>query len=88
MRQRSECDGVMARNLCPICLEPYISDKLEKQSRLLQCGHTFCLGCLQAMLRSCPNNVTCPNCRVVFAMDPAALVALTRVYALEDPIQV
>lgn len=73
--------------ICQICLEPFLSESASRQTRHLSCGHTFCLGCLDGLLRTSPNNnaLVCPNCRAVFALNPASLAALPRVYALEGP---
>lgn len=68
--------------VCQICCECY---NTERQSRVLPCGHTFCLSCLQDLLHTSPSALVCPNCRAVVALDPAALAALPRVYALEGP---
>ena len=82
MASRSNIDRTTGAYVCPICCECY---NTERQSRVLPCGHTFCLGCLQGLLHTSPNALVCPNCRLAVALDPAALAALPRVYALEDP---
>ena len=46
---------------CTICMEDY------QQPKLLSCGHTFCLRCVEGLLRSSTyralRNITCPICR-------------------------
>ena len=75
------------RPRCEICCDYFLSNDAKRQTRNLPCGHTFCLGCLQDLLRTSPmDGLTCPTCRAaLFAMDPATLIALPRVYALEGP---
>ena len=43
---------------CAICLESLI----EKQPRLLHCGHTFCTPCLKK-IKMVRDYVNCPRCR-------------------------
>lgn len=45
--------------VCSVCLESWI----EKDNRILDCQHTFCLQCLTGMNRENPNIIHCPNCR-------------------------
>ena len=42
---------------CPVCIEPLI----DKQPRLLHCGHTFCTPCLHKIKER--DNIFCPKCR-------------------------
>ena len=49
---------------CSICLESLIN----KQPRLLSCGHTFCTPCLQQL--SAGNTVYCPKCRTPTQLPP------------------
>ncbi|CAH1784427.1 unnamed protein product [Owenia fusiformis] len=46
---------------CPLCFEEY--DKVVP--KVLQCGHTFCQGCLETYQQSCHSfgRIKCPNCR-------------------------
>lgn len=75
------------RPVCDICYETFLSDTPKRQSRMLPCGHTFCLGCLQGLLRARPQELHCPTCRVpVSVVDPAALFALPRVYIVESSL--
>ena len=41
---------------CAICLEPF------NRPKLLCCGHTFCLGCLQQLVRPPDKSLLCPLC--------------------------
>ena len=49
---------------CSVCLESLIN----KQPRLLSCGHTFCTPCLQQL--SAGNTVNCPKCRSPTRLPP------------------
>ena len=42
---------------CLICFDPF------DQPKVLQCGHTFCLRCLEQLSRSQDKCVSCPECR-------------------------
>ena len=45
---------------CPVCFEPY------KDSRLLKCGHQFCVNCLKDVANHTPQgHIPCPVCREV-----------------------
>jgi len=66
---------------CPIC-----SDKLIN-NRLLPCGHTFCLKCLEQYKKQ--NNqkgksLPCPMCRKEFAIPKGGCSALAKNFALEQ----
>ena len=57
---------------CSVCLESLIN----KQPRLLSCGHTFCSPCLQKL--SGFNTVNCPKCRSPTQLPPGGIQALPR----------
>ena len=57
---------------CSICLESLIN----KQPRLLSCGHTFCTPCLQKLPRR--NTVNCPKCRSPTRLPPGGVQALPK----------
>ncbi|XP_076996319.1 E3 ubiquitin-protein ligase TRIM50 [Tamandua tetradactyla] len=42
---------------CPICLEVF------KEPLMLQCGHSYCKGCLVALSRHLDAELRCPECR-------------------------
>ena len=57
---------------CSVCLESLIN----KQPRLLSCGHTFCTPCLQQL--SAGNTVNCPKCRSPTHLPPGGVQALPK----------
>ena len=57
---------------CSVCLESLIN----KQPRLLSCGHTFCTPCLQQL--SGGNTVNCPKCRSTTWLPPGGVQALPK----------
>ena len=57
---------------CSVCLESLIN----KQPRLLSCGHTFCTPCLQQL--SGRNTVNCPKCRSPTQLPPGGVQALPK----------
>ena len=57
---------------CSICLESLIN----KQPRLLSCGHTFCTPCLQQL--SGGNRVNCPKCRSPTQLPPGGVQDLPK----------
>ena len=58
--------------VCSVCLESLIN----KQPRLLSCGHTFCTHCLQQLLQG--NIVNCPKCRSPTQLSPGGVLALPK----------
>ena len=57
---------------CSVCLESLIN----KQPRLLSCGHTFCTPCLQQL--SGGNTVNYPKCRSPTRIPPGGMPALAK----------
>ena len=57
---------------CSVCLECLIN----KQPRLLTCGHTFCTPCLQKL--STGNRLNCPKCRSLTRVPPEGIQALAK----------
>ena len=57
---------------CSVCLESLIN----KQPRLLSCGHTFCTPCLQQL--SDGNTVNCPKCRSPTRLPPGGVQTLPK----------
>ncbi|KAK6165608.1 hypothetical protein SNE40_022506 [Patella caerulea] len=55
---------------CAICLEIFTKPKF------LPCYHTFCLGCLDQMIKT-TNRLTCPQCRQVHKIPPGGASELT-----------
>ena len=66
---------------CSVCLESLIN----KQHRLLSCGHTFCTPCLQQL--SAGNTVNCPKCRSSKRIPQGGIQALpknTDIYKMRE----
>ena len=57
---------------CSVCLESLIN----KQPRLLSCGHTFCTPCLQQLSEG--NTVYCPKCRSPTLLPPGGVQDLPK----------
>ena len=57
---------------CSVCLESLIN----KQPRLLSCGHTFCTPCLQQLPGG--NTVNCPKCRSPTRLPPGGVQDLPK----------
>ena len=57
---------------CSVCLESLIN----KQPRLLSCGHTFCTLCLQQLCGG--NTVNCPKCRSPTQLPAGGVQALPK----------
>ena len=57
---------------CSVCLESLIN----KQPRLLSCGHTFCTPCLQQLPGG--NTINCPKCRSPTQVPPGGVQALPK----------
>ena len=57
---------------CSVCLESLIN----KQPRLLSCGHTFCTPCLQQLPGG--NTVNCPKCRSPTRLTPGGVQVLPK----------
>ena len=57
---------------CSVCLESLIN----KQPRILTCGHTFCTTCLQQL--STGNRLSCPKCRSPTWIGPGGVEALAK----------
>ena len=57
---------------CSVCLESLIN----KQPRLLSCGHTFCTPCLEQLSRR--NTVKCPKCRSTTKLQLGGVKALAK----------
>ena len=57
---------------CSVCLESLIN----KQPRILSCGHTFCTPCLQQLPGG--NTVNCPKCRSLIRLPPGSVQALPK----------
>ncbi|XP_056016210.1 RING finger protein 17-like isoform X2 [Ostrea edulis] len=53
---------------CPKCNGFYVTKEHDRQHRnplILDCGHTFCEGCLVKMTRETKTSVECPDCKRV-----------------------
>jgi hypothetical protein len=77
------------RPSCSICMEPY-SAAGGVVPRMLACGHDFCEGCLDMMLRPLPASksrkvLPCPSCRKECAVKGGRAAELPIVYAVHGP---
>ncbi|KAF1749413.1 hypothetical protein GCK72_025881 [Caenorhabditis remanei] len=64
LKAKSQAGSVQANRdalSCGICLENYDND--EKLPKVLNCGHTICLVCLDSLEKSNGYLVSCPFCR-------------------------
>ena len=63
---------------CPICADVFVNPKL------LQCGHTVCLQCLQQIIRGKlrGDEVRCPICRTIFSIPKGRVEKLPTNYAV------
>ncbi|XP_062588317.1 E3 ubiquitin-protein ligase arc-1-like, partial [Saccostrea cucullata] len=53
---------------CPKCNGFFVTKEHNRQHRnplILDCGHTFCEGCLTKMARETKTSVSCPTCKTV-----------------------
>ena len=66
---------------CSICCESFDDQKLCP--RLLSCGHSFCSGCLEKLLRD--KAIICPTCRSTVSV-AAGITGLPKNFALLDII--
>ena len=57
---------------CSVCLEHLIN----KQPRLLSCGHTFCTPCLQQLYEG--ETIKCPKCRSLTRLPPGGVQAVPK----------
>lgn len=46
---------------CPVCLVPF--DEGAHVPKLLRCGHTFCVTCVDKLRSTAPGPMNCPTCR-------------------------
>lgn len=61
---------------CTICYEIF------KRPKVLSCGHSFCFGCLEQMIRVGRGEFPCPVCRVIHTVGKAGANDLRDNYAL------
>ncbi|XP_034241548.1 heterogeneous nuclear ribonucleoprotein A1-like [Thrips palmi] len=61
---------------CDICFNDF--DQAERTPKLLPCGHTFCLACLLAVVRS---DSSCPKDRKLFPTHPLELETNYQIFA-------
>ena len=47
---------------CSLCTELFQLDNVDLTPRLLACGHTYCLGCLDNINKPTTQSLTCPEC--------------------------
>ena len=58
---------------CSVCLEPL----LDRNPRLLVCGHTFCTPCLENMT-TCTKVLKCPKCRANMTLPTGGVESLPK----------
>jgi hypothetical protein len=67
---------------CSVCYQTF------KDPRNLPCGHTFCLKCLQGILKAKANNnkekLSCPQCRTEFLVGSQNLQDLPKNFTVAD----
>lgn len=73
----------MSSLACGICCEGFDDEK--RCPRLLNCGHSFCGGCLEKLIQAAV--VTCPNCRKEVPV-PGGVNGLVKNFALLDALLV
>ncbi|XP_071814690.1 tripartite motif-containing protein 2-like [Apostichopus japonicus] len=54
-----DTNGDLSFSSCPVCFEEY------KDPKILPCGHTFCLQCLQSIVKL-SDDPSCPKCKKEF----------------------
>ena len=45
---------------CNVCIEKYGDNR---RPEVINCGHTFCKGCLDTITKDTPKKRNCPKCR-------------------------
>ena len=76
-----EVDSLLS---CAICLNPFT------QPKLLQCGHSFCLVCLEKLLPEDNTSISCPTCKFATPKPEEGLPGLKddfRLNQIKDGIQ-
>ena len=66
---------------CPMCLEVF------KEPLMLQCGHSYCKGCLVSLSRHLASDLRCPVCRqeVDYSSSPPNVSLAKVIEALQRP---
>lgn len=66
---------------CPMCLEVF------KEPLMLQCGHSYCKGCLASLSRHLAAELRCPECRreVDYSSSPPNVSLAKVIEALQLP---
>ena len=65
---------------CAVCMERY------RDPRVLSCGHSFCLQCLERITVN-PGGLPCPNCRSLTPLTTEGRQGLPKPYALMDVLE-
>ncbi|XP_061195891.1 RING finger protein 17-like isoform X2 [Saccostrea echinata] len=64
----SHISSLQRNPTCPKCNGFYVTKEHNRQHRnplILDCGHTFCEGCLTKMARETKTSIPCPTCKAV-----------------------
>ncbi|KAK3531082.1 hypothetical protein QTP70_010368 [Hemibagrus guttatus] len=74
MARRSSLESLEEQLRCPVCLEVF------SEPLMLQCGHSYCRGCVRSMGMDPLGQLQCPVCRCAVDGDsPPPNVALARI---------
>lgn len=74
MARRSSLESLEEQLRCPVCLEVF------SEPLMLQCGHSYCRGCVRSMDMDPLGQLLCPVCRCPVNGDsPPPNVALARI---------
>lgn len=71
----------MSATECAICLG------VLTQPKVLSCLHTFCLSCLDQLLRASNNELICPTCRACTAVPPEGVKGLRTNFIIDQMLE-
>ena len=67
---------------CAICLETF------RDPKALRCLHAYCRKCIQVLLENKENEVKCPQCRKIFAVEDNNPDSLPTVFFINELIEI